>query len=70
VCVQKTLATSSLLVKKSLTTGGLLAFVGGMLVKESLATIGLLAVVSSALVEEALGGMLIKKLLQRVTSCR
>jgi hypothetical protein len=41
-------ATSSLLVKKALTTcsllaGSLLAFVGGLLVEESLATIGLLA---------------------------
>ncbi len=53
-CVQKALATSSLLVKKPLTTGGLLAFVGGSLIEESLATIGLMAFVGSMLVEEAL----------------
>jgi hypothetical protein len=45
---------NSLLVEKPLTTGGLLAFVGGSLVEESLATIGLLAFIGSALVEEAL----------------
>jgi hypothetical protein len=46
----------SILVKKPLTTGDLLAFVGGMLVKESLATIGLLALMSGFLVKMALAG--------------
>ncbi len=46
----------SLLIEKSLMTGGLLAFVGGMLVKESLATIGLLALTSGFLVKMALVG--------------
>jgi hypothetical protein len=49
----KALATSGLLVEKLLTTGSLLAFVGGTLVKETLATSSLLAVVSSALVKKA-----------------
>ncbi len=46
----------SLLVKKPLMTGGLLAFEGGTLVEESLAMIGLLALMSSFLVEMALAG--------------
>jgi hypothetical protein len=53
-CIQKALATSSLLVKKLLTTGGLLAFIGGSLIEESLVTIGLLAFVGGTLVEELL----------------
>ncbi len=57
VCVDKALATSSLLVKKLLMMGGLLAFIGGTLVEESLPMIGLLAVVSSAFVDEALVGL-------------
>ncbi len=46
----------SLLVKKPLTTGGLLAFVGGTLVKEPLATICLLALTSGFLVKMVLAG--------------
>jgi hypothetical protein len=53
-CVEKASATSGLLIKKPLTMGGLLAFVGGTLIEE--VTIGLLAVVSSTFVEEALVG--------------
>jgi hypothetical protein len=52
--VKKALRTCSILVKKPLTTGGLLAFVGGTLVKELLATMGLLALTSSFLVKMAL----------------
>ena len=54
--VKKVLTTCSLLVKKPLTTGGLLAFVGGTLVKELLATIGLPALSSGFLVKMALAG--------------
>ncbi len=46
----------SFLIEKLLTTGGLLAFVGGTLVKELLATIGLLALMSGFLVKMALAG--------------
>jgi hypothetical protein len=54
--VEKALRTCSLLVKKPLTTDGLLAFVGSTLVKELLATIGLLALTSGFLVKMALAG--------------
>ncbi len=54
--VEKALMTCSLLVKKPLSMGGLLAFVGGTLVEESLARIGLLALTSGFLVEMALVG--------------
>ncbi len=54
--VKKVLTTCSLLVEKPLTTGGLLAFIGGTLGKESLVTIGLLALTSGFLVEMALAG--------------
>ncbi len=50
------LTMRSLLVKKPLTTGGLLAFVGSTLVEELLAMIGLLALTSGFLVEMALVG--------------
>jgi hypothetical protein len=72
MCIQKAFAASSLLVKKPLTTGSLLAFVGGLLVKESLTTGGLLAFFGSTLVKESLatigllafvGGTLIKEAL-------
>ncbi len=53
---EKALTTCSLLVKKPLTTDGLLAFVGSTLVKELLATIGLLALTSGFLVKMALAG--------------
>jgi hypothetical protein len=43
-CVQKALATKGLLVKKLLTMGGLLAFVGGSLVEESLLDIEYLTI--------------------------
>jgi hypothetical protein len=46
----------SLLIKKPLTTGGLLEFVGSTLVKELLAMIGLLVLTSGFLVEMALVG--------------
>ncbi len=54
--VKKALTTCSLLIEKSLTTDSLLAFVGGMLIKESLAMIGLLALTRGFLVEMALVG--------------
>jgi hypothetical protein len=54
--VEKALMTCSLLIKKPLTTDGLLAFVGSMLVKESLAMIGLLALMSGFLVKMELAG--------------
>ena len=52
--VEKALRTCSLLVKKPLTTDGLLAFVGSTLVKELLATIGLLALTGCCLEAMAL----------------
>ncbi len=54
--VEKALMTCSLLVKKPLTTDGLLAFVGSTLVKELLAMIGLLVMTSGFLIKMALAG--------------
>ncbi len=54
--VKKALTTCSLLVKKPLMTGGLLAFVGSTIVEELLAMIGLLALTSGFLVEMVLVG--------------
>jgi hypothetical protein len=54
--VEKAPMRCSLLIKNPLTTGGLLAFVGGTLVKESLATISLQALTSGFLVKMALTG--------------
>jgi hypothetical protein len=48
--------TCSLLIEKPLTTGSLLAFVGGTLDKELLTTIGLLALTSGFLVKMVLAG--------------
>jgi hypothetical protein len=55
-CIDKALAMSSLLIKKSLMMGSLLAFIGCMLIQELLVMISLLAFVSSAFVKEALVG--------------
>jgi hypothetical protein len=52
-CIDKLVAMSSVLIKKLLMMGRLLAFVGGTLVKESLATSGHLVVVSNTFVKEA-----------------
>jgi hypothetical protein len=71
-CIQKALATCGLLVKKPLTTGGLLAFIGGLLAKELMAMGGLLGFAGGMLVKELLamigllafvGGTLVKELL-------
>jgi hypothetical protein len=53
---EKALTTCSLLVKRPLTTDGLLVFIGGTFVKELLATIGLLALTSGFLVKIAVAG--------------